>query len=147
MSEEQEDLTDAEKAEVIKYANAQFPQQEEKLGVFQFLNKVLTGGAEKGTKIDKDINLKGSNLDTGELISVRTYESASIYANQMGLGLVGNYLDEESRAITATALSKKGFLVLAAITQKKEMRANIGKNKEKSGWFKQKESDGSLGGQ
>ena len=123
----EEDLSVEEQEELQKYL-ANIPQKEEKLGVFSFFNRVLKG---KDTK-------KSSYLDKDELFSVRVYNSTSLYANQMNLKMVADYLKEEGEIIAATSLGKDGFLIKSIITQKKEIMAKAVSEKKKK-WLSKKE--------
>lgn len=119
----EDDLSPLELEELQRYMG-NFPTPQEKAGIFNFFNKILK---------TKD-SIKVSNLDNQELMSVRTIRSAGIYADEMGLDKINNYLNKEAEVILGSSTSKKGFLITAAITQKKELSS--GKKNEKTGWFK-----------
>ena len=125
MTEESE-LSVEEAEELQKYL-ANVPQKEEKLGVFSFFNKVLRG---------KDTS-KSSYVDKDELFSVRTYQSAALYADEMNLKLVGGFLKKEAEIILATSLGKDGFLIKQIVTQKKEITAKTVSEKKKK-WLQKK---------
>ncbi len=126
----EEDLSPEEQAELQKYLS-NIPQKEEKLGVFSFFDKVFKA---------KDTS-KGSYLDKDELYSIRTYQSAALYAEEMNLKLVGNYLKKEAEIIAATSLGKDGFLIKSIITQKREITAKAVSEKKKKWLAKKTEGD------
>ena len=122
----EEDLSVEEQEELQKYL-ANIPQKEEKLGVFSFFNRVLKS---------KDTS-KSSYLSQEELFSVRTYQSAGLYADTMNLKDVGKYLRSEAEIVLATSLGKDGFLIKSIITQKKEIMAKAVSEKKKK-WLSRK---------
>ena len=120
-----------EEIEELQRFLANVPQKEEKLGVFSFFNKVLKG---------KDTS-KSSYLDKDELFSIRTYQSASLYAEEMNLKLVGKYLRAEAEIVLATSLGKDGFLIKQIVTQKREITAKAVSEKKKK-WLSSKKTEG-----
>jgi hypothetical protein len=128
MSEEEE-LTPEEMEELNKYLS-NVPMREEKTGILHFFNKIL--------KL-KDTS-KGSYLNENELFAIRTYKSAALYANQMNLKLIGDYLDKEAEIIAATSLGKDGFLIKQVVTQKKELTAKTASEKKKK-WLQSKKEE------
>ena len=122
----EEELSPEEQEELQKYL-ANIPQKEEKLGVFSFFNKVLKG---------KDTS-KSSYLSQEELFSIRTYQSAALYADTMNLKDVGKYLKAEAEITLSTSLGKDGFLIKSIITQKKEIMAKAVSEKKKK-WLSKK---------
>ena len=129
----EEDLSVEEQEELQKYL-ANIPQKEEKLGVFSFFNKVLKG---------KDTS-KSSYLDKDELHSIRTYQSAALYADEMNLKDVGTYLKKEAEIVLSTSLGKEGFLIKQIVTQKKEITAKTVSEKKKK-WLSKKEEGEKIG--
>lgn len=131
--EEGEKLTPYEEEELAEALGAGYPMRQEKNNIFEFFSKIMK--TRDTTKV--------SNLDEFELGSIRILQSAELYADQMGLDKVGNYLDKEAEIVLASANSKKGFLINAAITQKRqlqsEQKASQGGNK---GWFAKKRKEG-----
>lgn len=126
MSDEEE-LSPEEMEELNKYLS-NIPQKDEKTGIFHFFNKILKLGDTS----------KGSYLNQDELHSVRTYQSAALYANEMNLNLVADYLKKEGEVILATSLGKDGFLIKQVVTQKKELTAKSTSEKKKK-WLQKKE--------
>lgn len=133
MPEETETLTPEEKATLANYMNMNYPKQEEKTGIYQFFNKVLE--LEDSSKV--------GNLEAEELNSVRNLQRAGLYAEEMGLELIKDYLQKRSEIIVATSLSKKGFLIKSIITTKKESKTKLstGEEKKKWGWKKKIEEE------
>lgn len=128
----EEELSVEDQEELQKYLS-NIPQKEEKLGVFSFFNKVFKA---------KDTS-KGSYLGQDELYSIRVYQSASLYAKEMNLKIVADYLRAEAEIVLATALSKDGFLVKQIVTQKKEITAKAVSEKKKK-WLSSKKEEGEV---
>ena len=133
MPEETETLTEEEKATLASYMNMNYPKPEEKTGIYHFFNKVLE--LIKSSKV--------GNLGVEELNTVRNLQRAELYAEEMGLDLVQDYLQKRGEIILATSLSNKGFLIKSIITTKKESKTKLstGEEKKKWGWNKNKEED------
>jgi len=127
MSDEDTELSPEEAEELQKFLS-NVPQKEEKLGVFSFFNKILKA---KDTK-------KGSYLSQDELFSLRTYNSAALYADEMNLKLVADYLKNEGEIIAATSLGKDGFLIKQIVTQKREFTTKTPTEKKKK-WLQKKQ--------
>lgn len=130
MSDEVE-LTQEEEQELMEALGNRYdmPKNPEKEGVFAFLNKVFK---TKNTS-------KVSNLTEEELFAVRNLQKGGIYAREMGMDLVSDYLMKESEVLLSTANSRQGFLVQAAITSKRQLESQTkiaGGNKK--GWLNQK---------
>jgi hypothetical protein len=119
--------------ELTEGAGLGYPKPIEKFNVHSFLNKVLKA---------KD-RLVVSNLETAELKAVRVLRNAANYADTMGLDKVSEYLKAKSEIILGSADSKKGFLINAAITSKKQLetKQRSGIIDEKGGfkWGKKKQ--------
>ncbi len=131
---DEEPLTEEEAAvasEYFKHAGQDYPQEEEKVGLFNLFNKIL--------KL-KDTS-KAANLVDEELIIIRNNKKLAVYADIFNLDMVSNYLKELSEIDLATSLSKNGFFIEKVVTTKKEMAARIGKG-GKSKWFKKNVQQG-----
>jgi hypothetical protein len=128
---EEDELSPDEIQELSRYMD-KFPKPEEKHGIFSFFHKILeTSDTSKAGNVDEELN------------SVRIMQSTALYAKEMNLDLIKDYLNKEAEILLATSLSKKGFLVKALITTKKEMKAYMpSEKKKKSGWFSKKEEGG-----
>ena len=128
---ETEELTlTPEETEELSKLLTNVPQKDEKHGVFIFFDKVLKTLDTK----------KAAYLKQDELQSVRAYNSAALYAEEMGLNKVKDYINKEAEIILATSLSKDGFLIKSVITQKKEMTAKAVTEKKKK-WLETKGSE------
>ena len=125
----EEELTPLELEELQKLMG-NFPTPAEKFGIFHFFNQVLK----------REDSIKVSNLDKQEIASVRGLRSIALFADIMGLDKVNTYIKDEAEVILGSALSKKGFLIEKAITQKKELSS--GSKKKESRWFPKKEVEG-----
>lgn len=126
--ENQEQLTQEDLATLQQYANAQYAQPEEKVGLFHFFKHILS---------TKDTTKVG-NLDIEELNSVRNLQRAKLFADKMGYDLVADYLNQRSEIILGTSLSKDAALIQAAITSKKESKAMIKSGESKKKWLSNK---------
>lgn len=113
-----------------------YPKPEEKFGIFQFLNKVLL--AKDSSKV--------SNLDKEELPAVRRLKQGAAYFEVINSNLIKGWLDKEAEIILSTSDSKSGFLIDAAITNKKDVKLGSKKPKEKTPWFKKNVQGGGGGG-
>jgi len=108
-----------------------YPVPEEKHGVFHFLTEALR--ATDSSKV--------GNIDKEEIMVVRNLKEGSLFFNMMGSKYVATWLQGWSEMILATSASKNGFLITAAITQKKDVKLGTAqKEKRKSSWLKNKES-------
>ena len=125
----EEQITPEEQAMLQEYYNHNYPQMEEKTSPFQFFNKIMN---------TKDTSKVG-NLDATELFGVRGLKNAGLFANLLGMKDVAHYMNQKAETILATSNSKIGFLIQAAITQKKSSTSKIKTgSEEKSKWFKDK---------
>jgi hypothetical protein len=103
----------------------------EKTGVYAFLNEVLK----------TDNSSKVGNLDKDELPRVRLYKDAAMIADVNGIGAVMKYLNNVSELDLSTSASKNGFLIQAAITNKRVIGTEEKKQKKRS-WFGKKDEGG-----
>lgn len=131
MPEEQEVLTPEEKLQLQQFVGQSFPTAQEKTGIYHFFNKVL----------ELTDSSKVGNLDAEELNTVRNLQRAELYAEEMGLDLVKDYLQKRGETIVATSLSKNMALIKAIITTKKESKAKISTGEEKKKWLSKKEEE------
>lgn len=123
--EEEDDITEEEMEELSKYLQ-RAPVPEEKVTIPHFLDRI---------RKTKDTTKVG-NLDDNELYSVRILKEAARFNEIHNLGIVANYINSNSEDILATSDSKKGFLIQAAITTKREAAVKTPKEKKKTAWFK-----------
>jgi len=110
---------------------AQLP--EEKYNVHTFLHKVATS----------DDTTKTSNVTEDELgmakHPVRSYLSFALLSDKIIRNdYFKEYFESESEIVTSSSLGKNGFLIKAAITQKKELADTTKPKKVNRGWFGQK---------
>ena len=87
---------------------------------------------------------KTGNLSQEELgvtnLPVRTYKELAIFSQDVaGQEEWADYFTKMSEVQTSSSLSKDGFLMRLAVTQKKEMADMTPQKKENKGWFKSKE--------
>ena len=121
----------AETMSVDKQGMGNYPQAEEKHGIFQFLAEVFR---------TKDTS-KGGNVVDEELFSVRARKEGALYFETMDAPIIAQYERDKAEITLATSLSKKGFLIQQAITQKKDLKVGS-KEKKKSSFFPKKETTG-----
>lgn len=102
-----------------RYGDGGAPAEPDRYGLWRFFREVKDLG-EGGSWFShaKVGNLSGVEL--GLLLhSVRRYLDLANYADVEGLGEVSDYLRLKSALISASSLSKRGFLVQMAVTQKR----------------------------
>ena len=122
-----EDLTPEELEELERALGGSSPPIQERHDIFSFFNKILK---------TKD-TIKVSNLSESELNAFRLLRNLALFAEKMGWDLVAEYLKGEGEVMLASALSKRGFFINAAITQKREQRIGTKPVREvKRGWFR-----------
>ena len=116
----------------------------EKIGnIHEFLTKVIQ---------EKDTTKMGY-LTQEELgnphLTLRTYKALSIMAKTFNMPEFAEYFEDMAiDVITSPSLSKNGFLMLLAITEKKRLEAILpsGEKRENKGWFKRKNNTSSSSG-
>lgn len=122
----------AEEADVLLTQSMDAPGQKEKSSLFNFLNKILEATRAKLSKV--------SNLHDNEITSLKELRSGAVYAEIMDLPIVATFFHDECDHYLALCDSRKGFLIDAAITQKKLTTAKAGQlTPEKKRWFGGKE--------
>lgn len=140
---EQEELNDDEVIKKIAEAmQGNAPSPEEKQNAFTFIHAIATSDDTKKTgylKVDKELN----ELGIPEL-PLRTYHSLAIISDKiMNNDFFRDYFLAEGESVTATSLSREGFLAKLAILQKREIKDTTPKpRKPSSSWFKPKERPG-----
>jgi len=115
--------------EAAEQASYGYPEEIEKPSAFQFFNKVLS--VEDSSKVG---NLRNEELG-GTRLSVRDYLTLANFQRSLGHKRVAEYFERKAEISTKTSLSRDGFLMNLAVTQRKESRKS--KLKEgKKGWLK-----------
>jgi len=136
-SAEQAELNEQQLKELAQYlaASGSTPQQEEKYNTHLFLHRVATS----------DDTTKTGNLTDLELGMPRQHlramkQMALISDKIMDNSLFKDYFNAKSEIITATSLSKEGFLVKQATTTTRQI-ADVTKKKATANksWFTKKE--------
>lgn len=130
MVEEYEDMSDEEiaeeereeveeKEEELKDAEDSlggYPPSIEKPSAFQFFSKA----------VDTRDSSKISNLTNEELggtrLSVRDYQSMGWFAENIKQNKLAKYFYGKAEVTLSTGLSRRGFLMNLAVTQRKEMK-------------------------
>lgn len=88
--------------------------------------------------LKKPDTTKVSNITDDEMYSVRILQNASIFFEITNNILVKKYLENRAEVLLKTALSRDGFLIRQAVTQKKEF-SDTTKTGSNKGWFKKKQ--------
>lgn len=111
------------------------PNAEEKYNVHTFLHKVATSDDTTKTGYLKDEEVGKPKYP------VRALKQLALIANTIvGNEYMANYFLQQSENITASSLSRDGFLVKQGTTQTKQV-ADITKPKtENKSWFKKKDN-------
>lgn len=138
---EQEGEPQATEDELIAqqmYQQMAYPKAQDVYNVHKFLHDVSVSmdTTKTGNIGEEELGLPAFN--------VRTLKDVQTYAEMMGLGAYGKYFGAKSEHITATSLSKDGFLDKLSIMTRQQVEAlsrSTGKKKNK-GWFgKKKQSE------
>ena len=143
MPEEEQQLTPEEIAALEEMMKGGYgsPKEEEKHNVHTFLHKISTSQdtTKTGNLIEDEIGYTP--------YSVRTYKQLAVIASDLcNDDIWAEYFRKESEILTATSLSRGGFLVKQATTQTRQI-ADITKPKiQNSGWFKPKPKEQVEGG-
>ena len=130
-----EDLTPAEQeqlAEVMKAYGS--PNPEEKHNTHVFLSTVA-----KSDDTTKTGNLKDEELGYTRF-SIRSYKEMALASKNLMLNDTwAKYFQEKGEILTATSLSRGGFLTGLAVIQRRQIEDISPERKENKGWFKSKE--------
>lgn len=132
---DQEQLT-PEEIELLEGAMKSYgaPQPDEKHNVHTFLHKVSLA-------VD---TTKTGNLTEIEIgytpYSLRTYKQLSLVCSDIvNDDIWGEYYRKKGEILTATSLSKEGFLMKQATTQTRQIADVTKKYKQNKGWFTKKD--------
>lgn len=109
-----------------------FPQQEEKENIYNYFKKVIY--ARNNTKTGY---LKEDELGVIRL-PLRTNLQLAHYCEKMGMNGFSKYFNDEAQIISASSLSREGFLNNLAVTQKRESSLrtrNIVGQQQRRGFF------------
>lgn len=112
------------------------PNQEDKHNTHTFLLRVATSDDTTKTGFITETEL---GAPSHSLRNVKDY--ALITDKIMGNDYFSSYFKQESENITATSLSREGFLVKQATTTTKQLADITKPKKENKGWFKKKEDN------
>jgi hypothetical protein len=138
----EEELTEAERAEIKDILGYGSIVPESKQNVHTFLHNVAT--AEDTTKLG---NLKEEEI--GSLSNpIRSYKHLALFARGiMKKEELANFFNSNSEIVTSTSLSREGFLVDRAVVQKRELRDTTKRNRvQNKSWFKKKDDNSGEGG-
>jgi hypothetical protein len=129
----EEEMTQEQAEEYIKSLGVA-PTPEEKHSVHSFLHKVAT--SDDTTKLG---NLKEEEVGIPRL-PLRTYKELALFCRDVAdMDYYADYFDKKAEILTATSLSKEGFLAkLAVITRREQTNVLKAPPKENKGWFKKK---------
>lgn len=112
--------------------NMSTPTSEEKNTIFTFFNKIIS----------KKDSIKVSNLEKNELNAVRLLRKTASYGNIMGWDFASQFIADDAEVILGSSLSKGGFLIQQAVTQKRELRTRNIRNLQKKGLFSRPQPEG-----
>lgn len=143
MSEEEKpettQMTDIEMAQLAQYLSQSgaAPVPDEKYNVHIFLHRVAT--ADDTTKVG---NLKEEEVGKPEYPNRALKEMALVASDIIDNDELSKFFLKESEILTATSLSKDGFLVKQATTTTRQI-ADVTKKPrtENKSWFKKKDSN------
>ena len=126
-------LNEAEKAEIKDILGYGSSIPDGKQNVHTFLFNVATA----------DDTLKLGFLKENEIGNasnpVRAFQHLKSFAKEiMGTDELATYFGNQSEIITASSLSREGFLVDRAVIQKRELKDGSKIRKENKSWFKSK---------
>lgn len=121
------ELTEADAQDIVR----QFAEGKANMHSF-FTNVVKSDDTTKTGNLNQD-ELGISNLPE------RTYKELEVFCNTVAdQEDWADYMKSMAEVQTSTSLSKDGFLLRLAVTQKKELADLTPQKKENSGWFKSK---------
>lgn len=129
-----EELTPEEQAELMEltkqmYGASGVPEPDKDKSIVGFFRDIIN--FEKFKRVTR----RAGFFDKDDEYGVRQYLDTAHYADKVGLGHVGDFLEEEAMIIADTSLSRNGFLIKAAITTKRESTTRLGEEKKKkTGW-------------
>ena len=135
-----DELTPAEQEQFQELIKAYgTPNPEEKHNQHVFLSKVATS----------DDTTKTGFLTNEELgytrFSERSYKEMALAARNLQLNdLWADYFDKKAEILTATSLSRNGFLTNLAVIQRRQIEDMNQVVKENKGWFKPKDKGGKI---
>ena len=136
--EQKQELSEEEKEQIKDALGFGATIPEEKHNIHSFLNKIAT--APDTTKVGY---LKSEELGNSTH-TLRTYKEVGLIARKIrNRPTIAEYFDAKAEIMTATSLSRGGFLAKLAVLQKREI-ADVSEDKEKkenSGWFKKKQTN------
>ncbi len=135
-------MTEEEAERIIRNMGATTgaPTSPESHNVHKFLNEVAI--SHDTTKTG---NLRAEELGMPKL-PVRTYKELELFCSEIAdMDYMAKYFGQLAEITNATSLSYEGFLVKAAITQKKELADITPKKAENKGWFKKKDAQNIAG--
>jgi hypothetical protein len=130
------ELTPVEEEQLKELMNYGSPNPEEKHNQHVFLSKVASSDDTTKTGFLKDEELGFTRF------SLRSYKEMELAARNLQLNDTwANYFQKKGEILTATSLSRNGFLTNLAVIQRKQIEdMNLSNNaKPNSGWFQKKD--------
>lgn len=147
-TEQQQQLTDVEMAQLAQYLSqaGAAPTPEEKYNVHIFLHRVAT--ADDTTKVG---NLTDTEVGKPEYPARALKDMALVASDIVDNEEMSKFFIKQAEILTATSLSKEGFLVRQATTTTRQI-ADVTKKSSPTankGWFskKNKSNDGGVDSQ
>ena len=131
-----EELTEEEKEALKQYLGVGANVPDEKQNVHSFLNRIATSQDTTKTGYLKDSELGNPTL------TLRTFKDLALISDKIiDNELFKEYYNAKAEILTATSLSRGGFLAKLAVLQKREMAdvtKDIPEQRENKGWFKKR---------
>ena len=132
----EEEPTNEEMWKALSDSGQSFPMSEEKYNVHLFLHRVAT--ADDTTKVGF-LKEEEIGMPTNHIRGLK--EFALISEKIIDNKFFKDYFLAESENVTATSLSREGFLVKQATTQTKRLADVTKTKKQNKGWFSKKDDD------
>lgn len=126
--------TPEELAQQQVYQGYQYPTAQPIYNVHKFLHDVA-----EALDTTKTGNVTEEELGIAPF-TVRILKDIQTYCKMMGLKKHSEYFGDKSEIITASSLSKDGFLDKLAIMTRQQVEALTKPKKENKGWFRKKKS-------
>ncbi len=109
------------------------PSSEDKPSIHTFLHNVAM--AEDTTKLgfltEEEVGMPR--------LPIRTYKDLALFCSEVAnMGYFSDYFSNKSEIITATSLSREGFLAKLAVIRRREIADVTKEKKINKGWFKPK---------
>lgn len=138
MTDGETEITEEQAKQIATQLYGTAPMPEENKGVHAFLNKIAEAKdtTKTGYLTEEELGLPK--------LAARTLKELALFCKEVASEEeIGKYFDAKAEILTATSLSKEGFLAKLAVITRRET-SNILKTpaKKNKGWFGRKKSTG-----